>query len=69
MPLWRVSMDAWRSRGGVDVHLRATVEVEADDELEAQEKARQVVLEHVESLARGGVVVRVRNRIDAWARR
>jgi len=69
MPLWRVSMDAWRSGNGVHVHLVATVEVEARDEREAQEKARQVVLKEVGSLAQGGLVVKVRNRIDAWVRR
>ena len=67
--LWKVYMDAWRSVGGVDVHLRATVEVEADDEAEAREKARQAVLEQVDGLARGGIVVRVKNRIDAWVRK
>jgi len=62
-------MDAWRSGGGVHVHLVATVEVEAEDEQEAREKARRVVLKEVESLAQGGLIVKVRNRIDAWVRR
>ncbi|WP_145955309.1 hypothetical protein [Thermococcus henrietii] len=61
-------MDAWRSGNGVQVHLIATVEVEARDEREAQEKAREIVMERVRDLASGGLVTRVKNRIDAWVR-